>query len=379
MRKAILPVLVAAATISFTAGCGSNVHDGVNMKKKIGFGAVVPTTGPYRQVGTEYFRGMSVAEHTLNSNGGYNEKQVKVVVYDSAGEPEKGLDSVRRLTRDFDMEYIAVALPRVNDKSGHELLEHDSVVLRLDGGKAPSEQSEYTLRPFVSGIDEANLMTETLKKEGARKVLVLAVEDRYGDEAAGAATKNLLEGGGATVDRRPLRNEPEALDEITTACLKNNYDAVLIFGQGPELPPALLALRKGGHKGTVIGNHAFAGKTVTMLERGILRGVRFTAPEFCTRTDRPMANRFRDEYRNLNRADPDLFSALGYDQVLLVFSAVKAEDTTRPKAIHHHIVEEKTFDGAAGTYRFDEHGEGHLTLAIADIPSAGAGAPNAKK
>lgn len=379
MRKAILPVLVAAATISFTAGCGSNVHDGVNMKKKVGFGAVVPTTGPYRQVGTEYFRGMSVAEHTLNNTGGFDGKQVKVVVYDSAGEPEKGLDGVRRLTRDFDMEYIAVALPRVNDKSGHELMDHASLVFRLDGGKAPSEQSEYTLRPFVSGIDEANLISETLKKEGARKVLVLAVEDRYGDEAGEAVQKNLLAGGVASVDRRPLRNEPEALAEVTAACLKNNYDAVIVFGQGPELPPALLALRKGGHKGSIIGNHAFAGKTVTMLEHGILAGVRFTAPEFCTRTDRPMANRFRDEYRNLNRSEPDLFSALGYDQVLLVFSAVKAEDTTKSKVIHRRIVEDKTFDGAAGTYRFDEHGEGHLALAIATIPASGAAAANSGK
>lgn len=379
MSSRILPLLVAASAISFIAGCSSNVHDGVNMKKKVGFGAVVPSTGPYRQVGSEYFRGMSVAEHALNDTGGVEDKQVKVIVYDSAGEPEKGLDGVRRLTRDFDMDYIAVALPRVNDKVAHELEDHGTVVCRLDGGTPAPEQSRFTLRPFVSGKDEAKLMTDTLAKEGARKVLVLAVEDRYGNEAGDLSVKAARANGATLVDRIPLRNEPETLVEITAASLKNGYDAVLVFGHGPELPPALLALRKGAHKGSILGNHAFAGKTVTLLEPALLKGVRFTAPEFCTRTDRPMANRFRDEYRSMNRAEPDLFSALGYDQVLLVFSAVKAEETTKPKSVYQHVLADKTFDGAAGTYRFDDAGDARLELALAEVLSAGKSAAGTQK
>lgn len=371
MRKAILPALSLLALVSLT-GCGSSVHDGVDMKKKVGFGAVAPNSGPHRLIGVEYLRGMKVAENSLNGTGGVESKQVKVVTYDSAGEPEKGLDAVRRLTRDFEVPFMAVALPRVVDKAVAECAEHATLVLRLEGGPEPKPEIENALRVFVSGADEAKLMAETAGKESWKRVLVLATEDRYGVEAGAVAEEELRKAGATRVDRLPLRREAGAIGAIEEAARAVKYDAVCVFGQGPEIPPALLALRKGANTGVVVGNHAFGGKTVTMLDSGILAGLRFTAPAFHSGNDRAMTARFRDEYRNLNRAEPDIFAALGYDQVMIVFTAAKAEETLSPKAVRRRILADKTFEGAAGTYTFDEKGEGRLALTIEPVQADGA-------
>lgn len=371
MRKAILPALSLLALATLT-GCGSDIHDGVNMKKKVGFGAVVPNTGPYRQIGAEYFRGMKVAENSLNGTGGVESKEVKVLIYDSAGEPEKGLDAVRRFTRDFEVPFMAVALPRVVDKSVSECNEHGTLVARLEGGSEPKPAIENSMRAFVAAEDEAKLMAETAGKEGWKKVLVLATDDRYGAVAAEVAVEELQKAGASLTDRLPLRKETAAIAAIEDAVRSTKYDAVCIFGHGPEIPPALLALRRGAHAGKVVGNHAFGGKTVTMLDSGILSGLRFTAPAYFSGNERAMTARFRDEYRNLNRAEPDIFSALGYDQVMIVFTAAKAEESLSPKAVRQHILADKNFEGAAGTYVFDDNGEARLALTLKDVREAGA-------
>lgn len=371
MRKAILPALSLLALAALT-GCGTDIHDGVNMKKKVGFGCVVPNSGPYRQMGAEYFRGMKVAENSLNGIGGVESKEVKVVIYDSAGEPEKGLDAVRRLTRDFEVPFMAVALPRVVDKSVAECNEHGTLVARLEGGPEPKPALEHSLHAFVAAGDEARLMAETAGKEGWKKVLVLATDDRYGAEAAEIAVAELQKAGASQADRLPLRKEAAAISGIEDAVRATRYDAVCIFGHGPEIPPALLALRRGAHAGKVVGNHAFGGKTVTMLDSGMLTGLRFTAPAYFSGNERAMTARFRDEYRNLNRAEPDVFAAFGYDQVMIVFTAAKAEESLSPKVVRRHILEDKSFEGAAGTYVFDDNGNAHLALTLEAVREAGA-------
>lgn len=370
MRFASLPTLLA---LGFLAGCSSDIHDGINMKGKVGFGAVIPcgadqrSGNEYHRLGAEYHRGMLVAENTLNGSGGVEGKQVKVVVYDSAGEPEKGMDATRRLTRDFDVPFLAVAMPRVVDKAVTEYAGHDALTLRMDAGPAPETEAPRALRVFVSAKDEAALIAETAMKESWNTVLVLAVEDRYG-EAAADLTRNALKNTATSrVDRLALRRDSLALGAIDEAVRKTAYDAVCIFGNGPEIPPVLRTLRKAGHKGAIIGNHAFGGKTVTSLDRPILRGIRFTAPAFSLGNDTPMSSRFRGEYRELNRDEPDLFSALGYDQVMIVFSAAKAEETFDAEPIRERILADKTFAGAAGTYRFDADGEARLELSLAPV------------
>jgi branched-chain amino acid transport system substrate-binding protein len=370
MRKAFLPALSLLALTAIT-GCGTNIHDGVNMKKKVGFGAVVPNSGPYRQVGAEYFRGMKVAENSLNGTGGVESKEVKVLIYDSAGEPEKGLDATRRLTRDFEVPFMAVALPRVVEKSAAECNEHGTLVTRLEGGPESNPAIENSLRAFIAAKDEAKLMAETAGKEGWKKVLVLATDDRYGAEAAEVAVEELQKAGATQADRLPLRKEAAAIITIEDAVRTTKY-AVCIFGHGPEIPPALLALRRGAHAGKVVGNHAFGGKTVTMLDAGMLTGLRFTAPAYFSGNERAMTARFRDEYRNLNRTEPDIFAALGYDQVMIVFTAAKAEESLSPKVVRKHIIADKSFDGAAGTYVFEDNGDAHLALTLEDVREAGA-------
>ena len=356
-------------TALLTTGCTKQVHDGVDMKGRVGFGAVVPQSGAYRQLGIEYYRGMKVAEATLNAGGGVEGKKIRIVSYESGGDREKGLDGVRTLTRDFEAPFVAVALPRVVDRVSDTVADSRSVGLRLDGGPLPGETApDRFLRLFVSGRDEAALMAATLGREKAGKVLILACEDRYGDDAATTLAAALLRAGAAEPDRLPLRRDRESIAALEAALAKTRYAAIRIFAHGPEIPPALYALRKAGVDGaTVVGNHAFGGKSVTILDEPLLRGVRFVSPDFGARRDTPASDRFRSEYRSLNGDEPDLIAALGYDQVMVAFTAAKAVETLSAPEIRAKILADKTYEGAAGTYTFDDNGDARLPLVVVPV------------
>ena len=382
MRKP-LPRLSLFAAVSalagaalFLPGCGNDVHDGVNMKNRVGFGAVIPNTGTYREIGSELYRGMLTAEYSLNASGKVEDKFVKVVMYDSTGESQKGLDGVRKLTRDFDMPFMAVAMPGVVDRVVEEYSQYDTVAARLEAASRDTEkQADNAIQAYVSADDEIAVIAAAAAKEGWKNVLTLMVEDRYGDAAAERLANALTKSGIARADRLPLRSEESAYERIREAAASTKYDAICIFAHGPEVAPALIALRKSGHNGPIVGNHAFGGRAVTRLHRHLLKNVRYTAPEFHTRPDRPMAARFLHEYKELNRDLPDIHSALGYDQVMMVFSAAKAEESIDPATVRRRLIADKTFEGAAGTYHFDENGFARLDLTLEPVPPRSTAEP----
>ena len=267
----------------------------------------------------------------------------------------------------------AKALPRVVDKSAGEYAGHDALTARLEAGPAPATEAPRSIRAFVSVQDEVELMARTARDEGWKRVLLLTVEDRYGDSAAKLLPANLP--AGVKLTRLPLRRDALAMDAIGPESAGGAYDPVCVFAHGPEIAPALKALRQSGHRGAIVGNHAFAGKSVGMLDRPVLLGLRYTGPAFCAGKDTPMSERFRGEYREYNRDEPDLFAALGYDQVMLVFSAAKAEETLAAKPIRRRIIGDKTFEGAAGTYAFDADGEARMELSLHPVIPAKAPKP----
>lgn len=362
------PAALAGASLILASGCGSDVHDGVNMKKRVGFGAVIPNTGPYRDIGSELYRGMITAEHALNAAGPVEDKRVKVVMYDSAGEPIKGLDGVRKLTRDFNAPFIAIAMPGVLDTAAREYAESDTVIARLEASTRDTENTAgNTLQPYVNADEEIAAMAGVAAVEGWKNVLTLMIEDRYGDAASDRLVHTLTKAGVARADRLPLRPEESAYERIREAAHTGKYDAICIFAHGPEVGPALVALRKAGYAGPVVGNHAFGGRAIARLPRNMLQNVRYTATEFRTRPDRPMTARFLNEYRQLNRENPDLFAALGYDQVMMFFSAAKNEETLDSGSVRKRILADKVFEGAAGAYRFDDNGIAHLALTVEPV------------
>jgi branched-chain amino acid transport system substrate-binding protein len=95
------PLMLAApvmATALAASGCGSGSGGGGNGGSgAIKIGAILPISGALSYYGTEYRRGMELAQKQINDNGGLNGRKVAFTFLDDGGNTTTALNAVRSL------------------------------------------------------------------------------------------------------------------------------------------------------------------------------------------------------------------------------------------------------------------------------------------
>jgi branched-chain amino acid transport system substrate-binding protein len=95
-----LGALIGLVTLALgTAACGetSGAGGSESADDPIPIGAILPITGTLSYYGTEYQRGMELAQKEINSNGGINGRDVKFTFLDDGGNTTTALNGVRSL------------------------------------------------------------------------------------------------------------------------------------------------------------------------------------------------------------------------------------------------------------------------------------------
>jgi branched-chain amino acid transport system substrate-binding protein len=72
----------------------------------------------------------------------------------------------------------------------------------------------------------------------------------------------------------------------------------------------------------------------------------------------PTAKAFAAKYEAVKKSAPDNQSSWAYDAITILAQAINNAGSTDPEKIRSAIIAIKGFDGAEGTYNFDENGDG---------------------
>jgi branched-chain amino acid transport system substrate-binding protein len=94
------PLMAAAsfmATVLAASACGSGGGGGGGGSGDIKIGAILPISGSLSYYGTEYRRGMELAQKQINDNGGVNGRNVAFTFLDDGGNTTTAINAVRSL------------------------------------------------------------------------------------------------------------------------------------------------------------------------------------------------------------------------------------------------------------------------------------------
>ncbi|MEJ2086844.1 MAG: penicillin-binding protein activator, partial [Acidobacteriota bacterium] len=218
--------------------------------------------------------------------------------------------------------------------------------------------SKYFYRVFPSDAREGATMgmfaNQKVKIE--RGVVILAKEDLYAKGIQEVFKAEFEQFGGEVLDLIEFPSVPGDLSGLVERVMTINPDAVYLAAYASDVAQMISGLRKLGYEGAIFTTSAFASPEMIAQVGKAANGVYLTQASFDVDSENPKVKAFVEAFRAKYGSDPDLYSAHGYDTMLVLAQALQeggAIKTDFWKAIRSL----RDFAGATGTIQFDERGD----------------------
>jgi len=326
---------------------------------KIGANYMLSATGG-TAIGVDYKAGMDIAVEMLNAKGGINGRPIQVVYYDNENSQDKAIQLGKKMIQEDKV------LGMVTDRTAQALalgplIEESGVVLiNATGGFDATKDKKWVFQNVPREEIESDVLSEHVKNNlKVKNVAIVHDENQYGTTGAKinaeVAEKKGLK---VTADIPYNNNSPDLSTEVTRA-KASGAEALIIWGIPPGPANVAKAARNMGWNVPLVGSVATANPVLIQLAGPAVEGMTFTAwfdTENPDKDDKP----FVDAYVKKFNKTPGIFSALGWDSVLLLAEGIKKGGDDRAK-IRDAIENLKGFVGVVGEYNMSPTDHNGLT------------------
>ncbi len=348
---------VVAAALLFTA-CGGEKAGGSQEEDTIKLGAAGPLTGALAIYGVSATNGTKLAIDEINKNGGILGKQIELNLLDEKGDTTEAVTAYNKL-----MDWGMVAyIGNVTSKPSvavSELAAADGIPMITPSGtqfsitEAGNNIFRVCFTDPYQGEVLVNLASEKLQAKTA--AILINNSSDYSDGVAQAFIKKSQEMGIKIIATEGYSDGDKDFKAQLTKLLPLSPDVIVVPDYYEQ--DALIAsqAREIGLKSQFIGPDGWDGviKTLDSSSHNVLEGALFTN-HYAIDDKNEKVQHFVTAYRNSYKDEPSAFSALAYDAVYMLKSAMEAAGSTDKEAVAKAL-REINFDGVTGHLTFDEH------------------------
>jgi branched-chain amino acid transport system substrate-binding protein len=322
-------------------------------------GAILPLTGPAREIGQRALRGLMLAAGTPTA-GPSAPDAPQLVFRDDASDPERAARAVDELVSVHRAVAIVGPLdPLCAERAAARAAELGVPLISLAASELAGS-STYTFRLQPTLDEELAALVEAAASRGARRIALLRPSSRWGERVAGIVRREIQARGGAVVADEGYAPNATTFTAEVGRVAATEIDAIVLADAGPRIAlvaPALAtvglwapgSLPQGAPPpSTRRGRAPPRARAVQILVPSVgldarlpqttgryLQGALFAAPyraPAATPTVAPPAPgvvptdaaSFAAAYRARFQAEPDAFAAYGFDAFGLVRRAVLA-------------------------------------------------------
>jgi branched-chain amino acid transport system substrate-binding protein len=144
-----------------------------------------------------------------------------------------------------------------------------------------------------------------------------------------------------------------------TSLKSKQFDGVVFTGYYTEGALFMKEMRKQGLKQVMVGGDGLLGKELYEMGEAAVEGsMVYTGFAVDTVNATGITKDFIDAYKAKNNGElPDMFSAQGYDAVMMVADAIKAANSADPTVYREKLTQTKDWKGVTGTITLDANRE----------------------
>ena len=353
MRKINMFVVGAMMLIG---GCGKSGE--VAKPETIKIGGMAPLTGALAIYGVTTTNGAELAVKEINENGGVLGKKIEYVMLDTKGDSTEAVMAYNKLVD----EKVAGIIGEVTSKptlAVAEVAVQDNMPLITPTGTQVdiTEVGPNIFRVCFTNPYQGKVLAITSKERlGANTVAVMLNNSSdYSDGIAKAFIEESEKLGMKVMGVEGYADGDKDFRPQLTKLAAMNPDAILIPEYYEQAALIATQAREVGVKSIFVGSDGWDGiaKTLDQSAYAAIENSHFTN-HFSMEDQSEKIQDFLKDYREAYKEDPSAFSALGYDAVYMMKSAIeKAGGTDKQKIVD--ALKGIEYDGVTGYLTFDDH------------------------
>ena len=337
-------------------GCGKSGE--VAKPETIKIGGMAPLTGALAIYGVTTTNGAELAVKEINENGGILGKKIEYIILDTKGDSTEAVMAYNKLVD----EKVAGIIGEVTSKptlAVAEVAVQDNMPLITPTGTQVdiTEAGPNVFRVCFTNPYQGKVLAITSKERlGADTVAVMLNNSSdYSDGITKAFIEESEKLGMKVMGVEGYSDGDKDFRPQLTKLAAMNPDVVLIPEYYEQAALIATQAREVGVKSIFVGSDGWDGiaKTLDKSSYSAIENSYFTN-HFSMEDQSEKIQNFLKDYRETYKEDPSAFSALGYDAIYMMKSAIeKAGTTDKQKVVD--ALKGIEYDGITGYLTFDDH------------------------
>lgn len=364
---------VIAAAIA--VGLSAATVGGAQAADTIKLGSMLAVTGGASFLGDPEKRTLEMYVEKINAEGGVLGKQIELFVYDSQGNPKKGVGFFTRLVDQDEVDAIVGSSTSGETMALIPLVERTEIpFISFAGATAIIDPVKKWVfkTPHTDSMACARIF-EDLNERGLEKIGLISGTGGFGKSMRGQCTRLAPEFGIEIVaDETYNAGDTDMTTQVTKVKNAAGIEAIVVAGFRAE--PALVAkaYKQLGVTVPMYQSHGVASKKFIELAGDAAEGIRLPAASLLVADQlpdddptKPVVTAYKAAYEEKTGDPVSTFGGHAYDGLYLIVEAIKAAGSTDKAAVREALENIKGFRGTAGEVNFSP--DDHLGLSTKDF------------
>jgi branched-chain amino acid transport system substrate-binding protein len=321
-------------------------------------GAIFDLTGSLSYMGQWSLEGAKLAESEINSKGGVQGRQLRLVIDDAETNPEKAVSAFTRMIGTDEAKVVLGFNASSEVMAVAPIANRSHVVLFSTGGASPgiTDAGDYVFRNRLSGAVEAARMAEIAYNTlGARRCIVLFINNEYGQGYAEAfRTRFTGLGGSVTFTEGFAQDQTDFRAQLEKVRSAMPVDFIYLASHTREAGGILKQARQRGLHVQWLASNAVEAPDLFEIAGDAAEGMLFTVEK--VERNSPAAETFITAYKKKYGREPEMFAAHAYDAVRIIAQILEQKKNDGSE-IRDALYGMTNYPGASGMTSFDKNGD----------------------
>lgn len=343
--------------------------------EELWLGAFWSSTGTYAFMGDPERKTLEMLVERTNAQGGVLGRNIRLIGYDDASEPERAISVVKRLIDNDRVDLIIGGSGTPTSMAVLPLVDRAAIpYVSMGGGIGIVEPvRKWTFKvPHTDRMGAEKVLAD-LKRRGLTRLALLSENVGFGksgrDQVLALASAWGIQ---VVVDETYGPKDPDVTPQLTKVRGRADVDALFVFGTGQGPAVVTRNIRQLGLTLPVYQSHGVASKEFLRLVGGAADGMRLPAMALTVveqlpsgDPQKPVALAFKAEYEARWKQDVTHFAGHAYDAYAIVLDALRRAGTLDRAAVRGAIEATRGLVGTGGV--FNMSAEDHLGLGLSSF------------
>lgn len=320
---------------------------------------VIGVAWPFETSNNLFNEGIDLAVQEINSGGGINGRELRLLKADDGSNVEKGMAIAQSFVENKEIQavighnnsFVSIPASAIYNNAGLVMLSPTSTAPDLT-----KNEYEYIFRNIPSDEEIAQQLAIHIAELGYRRMVIYYSDDSYGNGLSNSFEDHARAQGIMIVDRFNDYTSLEDLRYLNKRWQALGIDGIFIAKNLPEGGQFIFDANQVGINVPFIAGNALDKPSLSKLGGKAAEGT-IIGSVFNPHIDRPEVKSFTADFLEAYNEMPSAYAALGYDAVKMLAEAIENSDLNNPSTIAKELMNLGRWPGAIGIHEFNENGD----------------------